>query len=359
MNEINLLSRKLQTETGIHLSRANFMAQFLVTVIEKRTVNLSELAVGMSAGIKKASAYRKLQRFFKDFALPYDLIAIMLMNFLPKGPLVVSIDRTNWQYGKKDINIFMLCANYRGIGVPILWKMLPKKGNSNIKERTELLSLFIRLFGKGRIQYLLADREFIGGHWFSFLIKEQIPFYIRIKSNTQVAYTSGKTTKAYLFFPHKGNRTKKGVKIGKKKLNLQGKYLGKGEYLIVATNVTGSNALAVYKERWQVEMCFSCLKKRGFRLEETHMSDPEKIKSLIALLALAFMWCYQVGELVDKQEPIKTKKHGRKANNLFRYGLDFIRKVVSPFNGEIKSAFRQLVLMFTDKISSMILKIIT
>lgn len=64
MNEITSLSRKLQAETGFHLSRAKFIAQFLLCVIERRTINLSELSLSMSEGIKRASAYRKLQRFF-------------------------------------------------------------------------------------------------------------------------------------------------------------------------------------------------------------------------------------------------------------------------------------------------------
>ena len=358
MDEISALSKKLQAETGFHLSRAKFIAQFLVTVIDKRTVNLSELALGMAGTIKKDSAYRKLQRFFQHFALPYGLIARMLINFLPAGPLVISIDRTNWKYGRKDINIFMLCANYRGIGIPILWKMLPKKGNSNTTERTELLGLFIDLFGKGRIKYLLADREFIGENWFGFLLNERIPFYIRIKNNTLVEYSNGKIKKAYRFFTDKQEGMRTGIKLGKDKLNLVGKYLGKGEYLIVATNATVKNALAIYKERWQIEMFFSCLKTRGFRLEETHMSDPEKIKKLIALLALAFLWCHRIGEEKNRQEPIKVKKHGRRANNLFRYGLDYLRKLISPFNSQL-CWFKIALSLFEQNLSTITLKIIT
>ena len=358
MNEITALSKKLQAETGFHLARARFIAQFLVAVIDKRTVNLSELALGMAGKIKKESAYRKLQRFFQHFALPYGLIARMLINFLPTGPLVISIDRTNWKYGRKDLNVFMLCANYRGIGIPILWKMLPKKGNSNTTERTELLCWFIDLFGKGRMKYLLADREFIGEDWFGFLLKERIPFYIRIKNNALVEYSNGKIKKAYRFFTDKQGGTRIGIKLGKNKLNLAGKYLGKGEYLIVATNVTVKNALAIYKERWPIEMFFSCLKTRGFRLEETHMSDPGKIKKLIALLALAFLWCHRLGEEKDKEEPIKVKKHGRKANNLFRYGLDYLRKLISPFNGQL-SWLRVALNLFEQNLSTMTLKIIT
>ncbi|WP_373429188.1 transposase [Psychrobacter sp. van23A] len=35
-----------------------------------------------------------------------------------------------------------------------------------------------------KIQYVLADREFVGKEWFQWLNKEQIKFCIRIKHNT-------------------------------------------------------------------------------------------------------------------------------------------------------------------------------
>lgn len=355
MNEITSLSYKLQAETGFHLSRTKFIAQFLLSVIERRTVNLSELSLSMSSGIKQASAYRKLQRFFQCFSMDYQLIARILINFLPSGALVLSIDRTNWKYGSVDINIFMLCANYKGIGIPILWKMLPKRGNSNTGERTELIQSFIELFGKGRIKHLLADREFIGKEWFSFLIKEQISFYIRIRNNTLIQTGNGKIVKAYRLFAYKQRFTFTGLKLGKDKLNLSGLYLGKGDYLIVASNVQGQKALTFYKDRWQIETFFSCLKTRGFRLEETHMNNPEKIKKLVALLALAFLWCHRMGEELDKTEPIKTKAHGRKASNFFRYGLDYLRKILSPLNSEF-IWIRFYLKIFEQSISTITLK---
>ncbi len=48
---------------------------------------------------------------------------------------------------------------------PLMFSMLPKKGNSNTKERIALLQRYIRLFGANSIDCLLADREFVGEHW--------------------------------------------------------------------------------------------------------------------------------------------------------------------------------------------------
>lgn len=42
---------------------------------------------------------------------------------------------------------------------------MPKRGISHTKERIQIVNRYIRLFGKETIQYLVADREFVGEHW--------------------------------------------------------------------------------------------------------------------------------------------------------------------------------------------------
>jgi hypothetical protein len=79
-----------------------------------------------------------------------------------KENLKLSIDRTNLKFGKTDINIFMLEITYKGMAFLLIFSMLSKHGNSNCEERIDLINRFIRLFGKSRIDFILADREFIG-----------------------------------------------------------------------------------------------------------------------------------------------------------------------------------------------------
>ena len=66
---------------------------------------------------------------------------------------------------------------------PLMWMMLPKKGNSHTDERKQLIGRYIRLFGADSIECLLADREFVGKHWFEWLIEKKIKFHLRIKEN--------------------------------------------------------------------------------------------------------------------------------------------------------------------------------
>jgi len=107
-----------------------------------------------------------------------------------------------------------------------------------------------------------------------------------------------------------------------------GMLLASGEYLILATDENPETALEDYKKRQGIETLFQCLKGRGFNFEDTHMTFPDRIDKLIALLAIAFSWCHSTGEWSHSQDPIKIKKHGRKAVSLFRRGLDHISRIL-------------------------------
>ena len=103
-----------------------------------------------------------------------------------------------------------------------------------------------------------------------------------------------------------------------------------GEFLIVASSKNeGQHALEYYKERWQIETLFSALKSRGFNLEETRVTDLERIKKLLIVPVIAFCWSYRTGEWQhDLVKPITVKKHLRLSKSIFRVGLDFIRNAL-------------------------------
>ncbi|MDR8139186.1 transposase [Acinetobacter baumannii] len=89
-----------------------------------------------------------------------------------------------------------------------------------------------------------------------------------------------------------------------------------------------------YALRWEIETLFSCLKGRGFNLENTRLTDPRRVKKLIAVLAISFCWCYLTGEWQhDQKKAIKIKKHGRLSMSLFRYGLDYVQMAIQRLIG--------------------------
>ena len=105
---------------------------------------------------KAESCLRRIQRFFAEFDLSHDLIASFLYRLLPgTGRRTLSIDRTNWQFGQTVINIFMLAVTHEGVAYPLMFTMLPKRGNSNTQERIALLQRYVSLFGTDRTGKML------------------------------------------------------------------------------------------------------------------------------------------------------------------------------------------------------------
>ena len=146
-----------------HGARLNFLANFILALFKVKTVNLAQVATAFSGRAKIESNYKLLQRFFRGFSMDYALIARLMARLVPvEGPWYLTIDRTNWKFGKVNINILVLGIAYQGIAFPLMWSVLPKAGNSNTQERIELIERFLAVFGREQIIALLADREFIG-----------------------------------------------------------------------------------------------------------------------------------------------------------------------------------------------------
>jgi hypothetical protein len=58
----------------------------------------------------------------------------------------ISIDRTNWQFGKTDLNLLVLSVAHGDVGIPLFWRVLDKAGNSNATERIDLMQEFKATF---------------------------------------------------------------------------------------------------------------------------------------------------------------------------------------------------------------------
>lgn len=249
------------------------------------------------------------------------------MSFVTAKQVRISIDRTNWQFGNQDINILTLTVYSHGVGLPILFEMLDKKGNSNAQERIDLLEEFVALFGKERILSLSADREFIGKKWLKWLVDNKINFAIRFPKSHSITLRNGEVHSADALLAQPAERYFKDVIMDGVRLNVALKKLP-DDYLIIGGSVAPNKLFGHYRYRWSIETFFQSLKKRGFHLEETHLKALERVKKLMAIVSIAFVFCWQVGYYYDQnRSPIPVKTHGYKANSFFRKGLDLLRSV--------------------------------
>jgi len=173
----------------------------MIALLRIQRTNLSRLAVAMDGEAQIESRYRRLQRFFSEVRFDYDALARLIMQLFDfgSGRYSLTLDRTNWRWGERDLNILTLAVVYKGAAIPVYWLVLPKRGNSNQRGRIAFFNQLIARFGHRHIQGLLGDREFIGQQWWAWLSARAIPFVMRMKESQHVLERGTRKPVRYLF----------------------------------------------------------------------------------------------------------------------------------------------------------------
>ena len=78
MRDIRSLEQTLSENLPWHQARIKFVAAFVVALVTVKSVNLVELACAFAGKAQQDSQYKKLQRFFRFFELPYAEVATII-----------------------------------------------------------------------------------------------------------------------------------------------------------------------------------------------------------------------------------------------------------------------------------------
>lgn len=306
---------------------------------------------GQSQDCFQLQTVAKISAFFSVSQVEIARLVLKLLKIAP--PLTIAIDRTEWQFGGQWVNVLMLAVTYRGISIPLFWTVRDEKGCSDNLERKAILQKFIDGFGVESIRFVTADREFCSKEWLEFLIGKKIPFRLRIKANHQITNARGDLIRA--------SRLCRTLKIGER-LELRGTRRlwnkevfaavcrkADGDHVVVISDEQSGKILLEYGDRWKIETLFGMLKTRGFRLEDTHLTETERISKLLSLLTIAVSWAILAGELQAQASPLKTKKHGNLEKSIFRLGFETLRNCFCQLtvNFRQKQRFKQLTLLLS------------
>lgn len=313
-----------------NLARKKFIVLFVLAMIKTRSVQFCEVAQNLNDKVKATSNETRIQDFFREVELNYEQVALLLAVFLPrKGKVTLCIDRTEWDFGKCQVNILMIVVRCRQITVPLYWEMLDNNsGNSNTDDRIKLLKKCIALLGS-RISLFLGDREFIGHKWLKYLKDQGVRFCVRVPKHHKVARQSGLDDHV---------STVEGLLGGRESLRLSGCMVDgiwgnlyvkrlKDDLLFLFGTARAEFLPQLYKKRWRIECFFQNIKKRGFDLEATHLRDIEKLKKLVAMVCIAYAIVANMGlHHHRKVKTISIKNHGYKANSFSRKGINIVRE---------------------------------
>lgn len=303
------------------------VADVVSALIEKQTTNQKLLANGLP-GLSTPEAKRKrLSRCFCDEQLGADVFLSFLLSLLPAGKLVMSLDRTNWKHGDSSLNLLVLGVVLSGFTLPLVWVALDHGGCSDSATRERLVARLLRSLPAKRWKALVADREFVGRSWFTFLQKRKIRRVIRLRADTvvdelrtDVWFSDIQTGQLHCFF-------QKGRVYGSL-MQVVATRDADGELVMLATDVSIWETWQVYQMRWSIECTFSSMKTRGFDLERSAMVIAERLERVFGLVTLAWVCCLKVGVWRNVLKPIPLKSHGRLAVSMVNYGWEYLAQAI-------------------------------
>ena len=341
---------KLIRELGIvkHKKRQEFTCDLIEGLIKSRSVIFSAIADEINSNAKTESIERRIQDFFQKVNFDYKQLGLFLLSFVHHSKFLLSIDRTEWDFGQTQINILCIAVSIGKIAIPVYFEMLENKsGNSNSQDRIDLFKDIVEIIGKERIELLVMDREFIGNKWLAWLKSNKINFCVRVPKNHKILFLDGCHVSAEELLEDRKSFHATNVVVDNVKVNLSLSYGKDGELLFLIGTIPFKQIEEMYKRRWSIEVFFQALKTRGFNLEKSCLRCLEKYKKLFAIVSMAYTICWATGIQDGKSNPVKTKKNGYPQYSVFRRGLNLMRlfyksKILEPIMQAIQLAIMRI-----------------
>jgi hypothetical protein len=303
-----------------HEARIVCLTEMLRGMLMAQSINTSRLAARMGGGVQFESHVQRMRRFLAEQAFDWVVIGRLMLKIAGvagQKKYTVAVDRTNWDFGGTAINFLVISVVVSGIGVPIAWRQLGKKGNSKTEERLDLLERFLKIVPASQIAVFLADREFIGKTWFNALQKRGIPYAIRVRNNQFATLADGKRIKISALASVLKNQkphTWSTINLDGVPCGLSLKRLSDKDLLAVVSFglKPGDDPLETYRQRWAIELCFACMKTKGFDIESTHLRHDDRLEKMFAIVSMAAAAALSASKNDNKIQTGKRKNPTRK-----------------------------------------------
>ena len=316
LKHFKMISSRLKTFSGI-----------IQSLVLCRGCRFKDMAAEIKSPALLDSKIKSVSRFLGGNHISDKDFFGFMKRFVPQGKVVLSIDRTIWEFGKQIRNVLVLAVSFDKIAMPLLFKIIPYKGASTAQDQIELLAQYLMIFGKETICMVTADREFDNARFINFLASKNIDFAVRLRKITRIKDNDRLIRLDRIMSEELNNfnTTIYGIET-----KIDHKRIGDSEFLSVASSPNSTNGFSMYRQRWDIECAFKGCKSAGFAMESTNSRSHVKLNSFIKCIFIAFALAIKAGFIANQKKAIPFKKTlGCKAYSLFQYGLRSIKNVLS------------------------------
>lgn len=247
-------------------------------------------------------------------------IVFCLRKFCPGKEMVVALD---WTTLPGNIQCLMLALPYHGRAIPLFWQMLPYSQIKNSQNRIEegLIAKFLNLLPEtegdkqNKRVIFTADRGFGRASFVQFLLKKDVEFVLRVRSDVRV---KPKNCKAILLRAF-GETLKPEVPVRLDSISYRDDGIvpvinlaavvakGSDDPWFLITNLKSSNkTIETYKLRFPIEEWFKDLKHQ-LGIADLQTKDLKRVRRLLFTACISYAILMIIGNLADHFPTIKRK----------------------------------------------------
>jgi hypothetical protein len=340
-NRLNEKLRKL-----VHVKNGKQLTNWIwviVGVLQSQSSNLSQIANCLPMKTKAETRVTLIRRWlmnphvkvwmFYKKVLEHVLSGWSTVNaYIILDGVMVFGDR--WQ-------IFRVSLQHGCRAIPIAWTIVEGKGLvkvTKLKSMLEKVQKFLKKYVK-RVT-LLADAGFRDCDWAQLCLKLGWNYAIRVACNTYITMPDGTSDRLDNLVPENCNRYFQNgllTRDAKLQTNVSVTWTtnkeGDLEMVAIITDQTACRArLREYARRMSMEQSFRDDKSGGFDMEHTRLQHAERIDHLLLAIAIATLWCHELGEFILKQgddSRCQVDPAYKRTLSLFQLGLRWLKRALA------------------------------
>jgi len=315
----------------------------IVGVLQNQSPNLSKIANCLPMETKAASRVTLIRRWLMNPQVKVWLFYKKVLEHVLSGWSAVEayiildgvmVFGDRWQ-------IFRVSLQHGCRAIPIAWTIVEGKGLvkvAKLKGMLEKVQRFLKKYVK-QVTFL-ADAGFRDCDWAQLCEKPGWNYAIRVACNTYITRSDGTSDRLDCLVPENCNRYFQNVLLTREtklQTNVSVTWTtdqkDEPEMVAIITDQIACRArLREYGCRMSIEQSFRDDKSGGFDMEHTRLQHAQRIDHLLLAIAIATLWCHELGEFVLKQgdgSRCQVDPAHQRTLSLFQLGLRWLKRCLA------------------------------
>jgi hypothetical protein len=313
------LARHLETLAGL-----------ISGIILSKSCQLPKIASKVPGDVHPDSRVKQMSRWVQNERITFDLYFLpfvqpLLERLAAVRPLVLIMDGSAVARGCVTL---MVSVFYAHRAIPIGWLVIEgAKGHFPTETHLALLREVKARVPESATVIFLGDGEFDSPELQAELTNYQWEYVCRTAKNIQIGVAEEWLSLAELAVQRGQRVFRKGVLFTKDAYGpvmviawWGGRYT---EPIFLVSNMTSAQrACDWYCKRMHIETFFSDQKSRGFQLNRSHLSEPDRVERMMLAACLAYLWVIYLGTVAQRADWLPLiHRHHRCDLSLFQLGL--------------------------------------